>query len=63
LSAAPAVYSSSKIVCADIASTFGDKRADRPDLVRPKIELAINLKTAKALGIAMPPRCSPAPTR
>jgi hypothetical protein len=25
--------SSLKIVCADIASTFGDKRADRPDLV------------------------------
>ena len=33
LSAAPAVCSSLKIVCADIASTFSDKRADRPDLV------------------------------
>src|SRR5205085_5573937 len=29
--AAQAVCSSLKIVCADIASTSGDKRADRPD--------------------------------
>src|SRR5262249_61698118 len=35
LLAAPAVCSSLKIVCADIASTFGDKRSDRSDLVPP----------------------------
>ena len=46
MSAAPAVCSSLRIVCADIASTFGDKRADRPDL----LGLAITRKLARLMG-------------
>lgn len=33
----------------------GDKSADLPVRAPPKHELMINLKTAKALGIAVPP--------
>ena len=41
----------------------GTNPADLPAQAPVKFEMAINVKTAKALGLDVPPSCSLSPTR
>jgi putative ABC transport system substrate-binding protein len=41
----------------------GEKPTDLPVMRAVKFEFIINLQTAKTLGIAIPPGCSPSPTK